>query len=231
MSQRYLMRVAGALLTGLTGYAGWWLYDYGKLNGAAELGSLRKECALLEHVHENSVRDNAALREKVAVLERSGQIDRLAAQEVKDELVGLQHELQTAREEVAFYRGIMAPGEVKPGLRIHRFTLDEGLESGRFEYDLVLTQLKRNDRYVSGHVKWKIIGRQGDEIRELDLAAVNGPASGELSFRFRYFQHLTGAISLPAGFQAEEVILSVQATGKKAPAPVEQSFQWPAAES
>mgnify|MGYP000045954255 FL=1 len=48
-----------------------------------------------------------------------------------------------------------------------------------------------------------------------------------LEFRFRYFQHLTGVITLPEGFIAHKVELTVRATGKKAPEPVAEVFDWP----
>ena len=139
--------------------------------------------------------------------------------------------MQAAREEVEFYRGIIAPGNATSGLRIHRFDLTPATESDEYHYDLVLTQMKRHDRIVTGRVDWKIVGRNGDEPRELKLSDVTRPVVVHLDFRFRYFQHLTGIISLPAGFQPREVVLSVRATGKDAAEPVEQRFDWPAAGS
>ena len=150
-----------------------------------------------------------------------------AAQAVRDELGALQEELQAAREEIKFYRGIVSPGEGNQGLRIHNFTLTPGLQAGEYQYDLVLTQLQRNDRYVSGKVVWNITGKQDDSVSELGLAAVTKSGAKSLEFRFRYFQHLTGVITLPDGFSAHKVELTVRATGKKAPEPVAEVFDWP----
>ncbi|MGD2055858.1 MAG: hypothetical protein PVJ15_03555 [Gammaproteobacteria bacterium] len=218
-------------LIAVLGYAAWHLYDYGKLQGADELQGLRTEYGVLKGVHARLMKETVGLRERLAILERSSQIDRQAAQQVQDELGVLQEELQAAREEVEFYRGIVSPGDVKPGLRIHRFTLSNGLRPRQYHYDLVLTQLKRNDRYVDGLVSLKIIGQQGEEASVLDLADVSAGDTGQLGFHFRYFQHLGGVITLPEGYRAQELVLSVKATGKKAPEPVEQRFAWPAAES
>jgi len=228
---RSLKWLLAFFLLGLLGYAAWYLYDYGKLHGAEELQGLRTEYSVLTGVHARLVKEAGVLRERVAILERSSQIDRQAAEQVQDEMGALQEELQAAREDVEFYRGIVSPGDVKPGLRIHRFTLSNGLRPGQYHYDLVLTQLKHNDRYVSGLVNLKIIGQQGDTASQLDLADVTETDAGQLKFHFRYFQHMTGVITLPGGYRAKEVILSVKATGKKAPEPVEQTFAWPATES
>ena len=87
--------------------AGWWLYDLGKLHGEDELGSLRTRHGVLEKRHSKVLGDNRELREKVAILQRSSQIDRQAALGVKADLATLEEELQAAREEVEFYRGIV----------------------------------------------------------------------------------------------------------------------------
>ena len=215
------------LVIGLAGYAGWWLYDLGKVHGVDELKTLRTTHRTLETLHGKAVSERNALRDRVAILERSSQVDRQAAQAVRDEMGALQEELQAAREEIKFYRGIVSPGEGNQGLRIHNFTLTRGLQAGEYQYDLVLTQLQRNDRYVSGKVLWNITGKQDDEVSELGLAAVTESGTKSLEFRFRYFQHLTGVITLPEGFIAHKVELTVRATGKKAPEPVAEVFDWP----
>ncbi|MEN8108209.1 MAG: DUF6776 family protein [Pseudomonadota bacterium] len=219
------------LLVALTGYAAWWLYDLGKVHGVNELKSLRVEHRVLQGRYDKMVKDRNVLREHAAVLERSSQVDRQATQAVRDELGQLQENLQAAREEIRFYRGIVSPGDGSKGLQIHSFTLSEGLQPGEYRYDLVLTQLKRNDRYISGRVSWNIIGKQGDDISELDLAAVTDPETKYLEFRFRYFQHLTGVARLPEGYQAHELVLTVKATGKQAPEPLQATFAWPGTEN
>lgn len=231
MWRKYMRRVIVLFLAGLAGYGEWWLYDFGKLKGAEELKSLRTEHAELRRHYRDLNKESDALRERNTILERSSQIDQQAARDIQEQLAALQEELQAAREEVEFYRGIIAPGDVTSDLRIHRFEVTPGLRSDEYHYDLVLTQMKRHDRIVTGLIEWRIIGKNGGETRELKLSDVTRPEAGHLDFRFRYFQHLTGIISLPVGFQAREVVLSVRTTGKEALEPVEQSFVWPSASS
>ena len=228
MSASILLRVV-VMVAGLGAalFAAWWLYDLGKLRGVDELAGLRTEHAILKKRYGKLYKDAAQLREQVAILERSSKIDHLAALDVKADLGQMEEELQAAREEIEFYRGIVAPGDVQPGLRIHRFTLEEGTAPGEYHYDLVLTQLKRNDRYITGVVDWKISGSMLGEQGELALAGVTNPPAKQLNFRFRYFQDLSGQITLPEGFEAERVILSIKPEGKGKLPPVEQAFDWP----
>ena len=119
MLHRYLIYAALVLGALASIGAGWWLYDLGKLHGADELRTLRTRNGVLEKRLNKLLQDNKVLHEKSAILKRSSQIDRQAALGVKDDLATLEEELQAAREEVEFYRGIVSPGDVKPGLRIH----------------------------------------------------------------------------------------------------------------
>lgn len=213
-------------LAGLTAYGGWWLYDAGKPQGGEELKSLRAEHSELRRQLRDLRKENASLHERSAILERSSQIDQQAARDVQDQLESLQEELRAAREEVEFYRGIIVPGDAAAGLRIHRFEITRGQQPDEYHYDLVLAQMKRHDRIVAGKVTWSIIGKEKNAPRKLKLSDVTRPVVRQLHFRFRYFQHLTGFLTLPAGFQAQKVVLSVVATGKGAVESVEQSYEW-----
>lgn len=186
-----------------------------------ERAQLRSELAALED-------ETQRLREQVVVLERSSQIDRQASVEVRQELASLQQELLSQREELEFYRGIMAPGEAKPGLRVQRFELEPGAEPGRFRYDLMLIQVKRNDRYVKGVVQLYVDGSQEGAEKSLSLAEITEPSTAKLPFRFRYFQHFEGALQLPANFRAEKVRLEVVPSGKYGPPRLDEEFEWPA---
>ncbi|MDX1696753.1 MAG: DUF6776 family protein [Thiohalobacterales bacterium] len=209
----------------------WWVYDLGKLHGVSELEAVRTRNDMLDERNAGLARDAAELREQVAILERSAQIDRQAALDVRSELGQLEEELQAAREEIEFYRGIVSPGDVRPGLRIHRFALEQGSAPGEYHYDLVLTQLKRNDTFVSGVVDWRITGAMPDYQTEIGLERVTDPAVKELKFRFRYFQDLAGTIRLPEGFTPSKVVLTVRPSGKGKSEPVEESYDWPVADT
>ena len=227
MWRRYMKGVVVLSAIALAAYGEWWLYDLGKLNGVEELRSLRTGYSALARQYRDLARESDTLRERNAILERSSRIDQQAARDIQEQLASLQEKLQASQEEVGFYRGIIAPGEAKAGLRIHRFELTAGRQSGDFHYDLVLTQIKPDAHVVTGLVEWKIIGKNGDNARELNLSDVTRPETGHLVFKFRYFQHLTGMIRLPSGFQVQRIILSIKPEGKAAPEPFEQSFGWP----
>ena len=227
MLRDYLILLIGVVAIGLAMYGVWWLYDIGKLHAVAELESLRTGHATLKEQNLRLLRENKSLTGQVAVFERSAVIDRQAIADVRDDLAGLEEELQAAREEVEFYRGIVSPGSVQSGLRIHRFKLKQDALPGRHVYNLVLTQLTQKNRPVSGVVDWRISGFMLGEPGELALAGVTRPSVQQLKFRFRYFQALSGVITLPEGFEASYVTLTVTPAGTGGQQTVEQVFDWP----
>lgn len=223
LSLRRLVALAGIVVFFLFA---WLVYDIGKLRGAVELESLRAERVQLRARLDAVESERDDLRDTAALHERSSQIDRQAADEVKARLGELEEALKAAHEEITFYKGIVSPGDVRQGLQIHSFRLEPGSVDGEFHYELVLTQLKRNDRYVSGVVKWKVKGALHGEPGELALEGITSPPVKELRFRFRYFQELGGTVKLPEHFEAETVELSVKPSGKNGPAPIVQKYEW-----
>ena len=78
--RKLLLQALLLVVIGLAGYAGWWLYDLGKVHGVDELKTLRTTHRTLETLHRKAVNERNTLRDRVAILERSSQVDRQAAQ-------------------------------------------------------------------------------------------------------------------------------------------------------
>ena len=213
------------LLTFLVGIAaGWGLYYLG-LNNAGYLReeSEQKISEMQKHIT-LLTREKGALRDEIALIERSGQVDKQAYQEVKDNLKSLQQEILELREEVSFYRGIVSPKESSTGIRIERFTVEEINESNVFHYELVLTQVLKNDRTVRGQAKLVFSGLKDDRTISLNLSQVSSSKTNHLNFKFRYFQKFDGDIVLPKGFSPRQVVVEVSPKRRKK---ISNTFPWP----
>ena len=128
------------------------------------------------------------------------------------------------REELAFYRSIVSPSKMEPGLKIQAFQLERGEAEGEFHYKLVLTQVRGNNRIARGSVEIRVSGTQGGEPKELTLAQmVSG--TEELKFSFKYFQSVEGTLKLPAGFQPLKIDLKVDTTTRELE-DIETSYEW-----
>jgi len=213
-----LLAVLGASVT----------FNLGKQYAGDELIRLESMHGQLEAQIEDIEEKNRGLRERVAVLAKSSEIDRRASLDVRDSYATLQNELLELRKELEFYRGIVSPGSAKEGLRIQRFELAAGREAGRFDYSLTLTQMKRNDRYARGEIRINVEGVQGGKLVKLPMSKLVAKNAATLKYKFRYFQHFSGGLVLPENFEPQAVTIRLLPRGKGQPAGIETTVDWPA---
>lgn len=169
--------------------------------------------------------ENDRLKDRLAYQQQSGQIDETACGLVKKSLADLQTEASNLREQLAFYRGIVAPKESEAGLRVYDFAVRPGQAAGRFQYDLLLIQAFHHDRKVSGEATVSIEGLRGSQTLSYSLADLASGESRNLLFSFTYFQELDGVFQLPAGFRPLRVKVSLHPEGGSGPN-VEDTYDW-----
>ncbi len=220
--------LGAATLTVLLMTAAFVLYDRGKKSAILGWEQLSQQGEELKRQNEELQREKLELLQKIAVLERSSEIDRLASLEVRNEFAGLQNELLDLRKELDFYRGIVSPGDVAPGLRIQRFHLEPGKMTGSFRYNLVLTQVKQNEKYVRGVVEIAIQGMEDDKAKWIPLARLVPREAEVMKFKFRYFQSFKGEIRIPDGFEPQRVRIRLKPQGKGQPPAIEETMEWQA---
>ena len=90
-----------ALVLVLLAAAGYWLYQRGKLAAGSELVQLQQQRDEHEQRIRKQQREILAMREQIAVLQRSSEIDRLATLNVRDDFAALEDTLAQTRRELA----------------------------------------------------------------------------------------------------------------------------------
>jgi len=165
------------------------------------------------------------LSSRNALLERSSQVDGKAYAQVREELQMLQAEILALREEVTFYRGIVAPGEGDKGLRVERLELTQGGDEPLYHYRLMLTQVVKKSRLVRGAVTLRLVGVEGGKPKSFTLEKLMLDAGGKHSFNFRYFQEFEGDFKLPEKFTPRSLEVEVKPTTKGSKA-VSRRFEW-----
>jgi hypothetical protein len=161
-----------------------------------------------------------------AILETSREIDSETYATVERNLSELQQRIQALEEELAFYRGIVSPGDGVAGLRIQNVELladDGGTE---LLLRLLLVQaIVHNDR-VTGTVRLRVNGELHNEASVLTLGELQGEGgSNEIPYGFRYFQTLEQHLSLPAGFEPVELEIEIWPREPRGET-VMQNFSW-----
>ena len=110
-----------------------------------------------------------------------------------------QNELE---RELAFYRSVMAPENIADGVAINALEIEPSLEPRQYRIKLVLTQLEKRKRSLSGRSEVTLIGLQDGKTLTLKLSDLT---DASFKFKFRYFQVLEGEFTLPEGFSLSRV--------------------------
>lgn len=152
---------------------------------------------------------------------------------LKEDIRLLKDQVAALTEEVTFYKSLMAPSSLAKGLQIADFELTPMEEEGRFTFHLLLTQVETRRDWVQGEATLEVEGRMSktdgsdsvtaSEQRVLPLTEIGEDDSYPLKFRFRYFQDLTGVISLPRGFEPERIVVKA---GKRNAQAQSRAFDW-----
>jgi hypothetical protein len=194
---------------------------YAILDARREAGDLRALLATRDATIED-------LRRQEAIRVTSEEIDRETYARVEATLDELQAKIQAQEEELAFYRGIVSPGDGVAGLRIQEFQIVPEDSEQRHVLRLILVQAIVHNQRVKGSVKVRMSGMLGAEPAEFDLTELvaEGEAQ-EIAYDFRYFQSIEHALVLPVGFEPATVEVEIwprEPRGER----ITRSFEWTA---
>ena len=219
----WLMLAFYALLVGI---AGWAMYTLGQKRAGTNNTELNNTVERLKEYTQSLEEQKAKLLEQVAVVERNRQVEQQAFSDVDSSLKSQQEEILELKQEVAFYRGIVAPrGDTEGGLSIQSFRIEKSPEEHTYRFKLVLTQLAKMDTPVKGRVRIDIAGVKDGKPISLSLAEVSSGAMPSLDLKFKYFQTVEGNMVLPAGFAPTNVAVEIAPSGGKL-AGLNKNFVW-----
>jgi hypothetical protein len=204
----------------------WGIFEFGRYRAGFDTLAASDALSALQLQIEDMKKLHRSLREKNAVLERSGQIERQAYKQLEGAVTGLQDEILELKEELAFYRGIVSPKDAIKGLKIQDFELGGGTQPRYYHFKVVLTQVLNNGTVARGNLLFEVEGLQNGEQKRYTLEQLSdskdkaGP-----SFRFKYFQILEGEFILPEEFEPIKVNLTIKPKSR-AHKQLTQAFDW-----
>ncbi|HDP89066.1 MAG TPA: hypothetical protein ENN42_03795 [Thioalkalivibrio sp.] len=217
-------RLKSLVLLALVAGGGWGLYQYGYLKSGYDARGADERLSILRERVDYLEGLNLQLTQQVARLERTRDIEAEATTQVSTALTAMETEMLELREELAFYRSIVSPSKMEPGLHVQRFELERGDSEGQYHYKLVLTLVRGNNRVARGTVAMEVTGIADGQPRTLKLAEMD-PGAKELNFSFKYFQSIEGTLMLPAGFQPRKLGIRVDATDRRLEN-IDASYDW-----
>lgn len=211
----------------LVAIATWQIFEYGRrMGGFDRFDAADREAGLSREIQELQ-RLNEDLRAQVALLKTSADIDKQAYSRIEISLSGLQQEIQTQQEELAFYQSIVAPADGKSGLRVQEFQVDSRGNPNTYSLGIVVIRTKKHDSRVTGVVDLTVEGLQNGKSVSLSLNDLTPSASevSPLEFKFRYFQDFERDIVLPSDFTPQKVHVELKPKSRWIKS-VTQSFDW-----
>ncbi|MEM7220907.1 MAG: DUF6776 family protein [Pseudomonadota bacterium] len=166
----------------------------------------------------------AELRAELDALRLAREVDGAASQETRANIQGLQTQIATLEEEVAFYRSIMAPEEQDKGLHIERVVLKPTRLDRVYRYELVIAQRAVSHSWQTGDIYFELHGNDGATRRVLALTEMAELENYPLEFRLRYFQRFAGELTLPEDFLPETVIVTLD--GERSDIIEQREYPW-----
>lgn len=214
--RRWTVRLAVLVTLFLVISGGWLLYTLGGVYADHDLNSLRAERDQLRERVQQLEAQNAELERRFAVVKRARQIDQEAYAEYRKSQAILEHRITELREEVAFYRGIMAPEREIEGIHAQSFTLTPGLVDDQYHFRLVMVQMGNNNQVIQGQIRIEVTGTEDGKAASYGHGSLSldPEADNDIKYRYRYFQVIEGDWALPEGFEAREVVVRADPKSK-----------------
>lgn len=137
------------------------------------------------------------------------EVEQNAAQQMKQELVGLKDESLQLRTELNFYQKVLAPELVADGLAIEQFDIQTTNRMNRYKFKFALVQTDTRKRNAKGYIKLNLVGIEAGQTRTFDLAKMASLGGEDLRFSFHYFQYFEGEFELKDDFIPEDIEIKV----------------------
>jgi hypothetical protein len=201
-------------------------FELGRFQAGYSVFDARRQTSSYDTGLAESSRRIDDLERQVAILETSRDIDQETYSSVESNLGELQAVIQQQEEELAFYRGIVTPGDGVAGLRVQNVEVVAGEGEASHTLRVLLVQaIVHNDR-VTGSVRATLRGALEGEPAELGLDALGAESRAtDIPYAFRYFQTIETGLTLPEAFAPAELEIQVW-PGSPRGETIVQSYPW-----
>ena len=201
----------------------WQVFEFGRQEAGFDVGRHNAlEDELQQRISELE-EERDTLRAAAVRFERSGQIDRAAANGVQSEVRALQDERAELKREVALLKTLVAGGE-KETLVLEEFSLTH-LAERRYRVEAMLSKRTDDQDTVIGQVGIEVSGEMDGEEQILVMSQLTGGKRSNIGIRFKSFQKLKTDLNLPEGFEPSSIEVTVRPDGKKFKS-FEQAYDW-----
>ena len=156
----------------------------------------------------------------------AGEVDKLALELLRKDLVAHKREIAEFKEGVRFYKSLMAPAELERGLMIGELSINATDKPRHFNLRLVIQQIAAKHALLTGSAVVKVEGIMEGKSEILSLSELLPKLSrNNFKLRFKYFQAIDVEFTLPEGFEAKKIQVRANVV-KPRLAEAERQFAW-----
>lgn len=182
---------------------------------------------------EQLAREVDELRQRVVVLSSAEKVSQQANEQSRLTIKLLEEQIYKQQQDLASYKGVLAPASRREGLRIKTFELQATDRPEHFRYKILLSRVGKGEKPLEGQLQVSIVGAQAGKNVTLELAALGAGLPDALpeqpiTFAFKHFQAIPEAgrfaeLKLPEGFVPSEIKVRAEVKGEK---PLLRTFKW-----
>jgi hypothetical protein len=163
-------------------------------------------------------------RERQTLAEQESAVMRQANRLLREEESARQAELHRLQGELDFYRRLAGTSGIQTGLAVYHLELKPTASERVFRFVLTLTQNLRRSAITTGTVRLALEGTLENRPVTLPWSRITEDNPPQPSFRFKYFEQISGYLALPEGFSPTRVVVTLKAKGQNKP--VSRGFDW-----
>ena len=194
--------------------------------GQFKLAVLQDSLASTEQGLQTIRAENVKLSKKTARIEAEQTTDKQTINLLTQENKKLNDKLNLLANKLYFYERVVAPELLSSGAQIYSFSVHKNSETGQWRYELVLMQAQKGRRLLKGKFALNFSVFENGSLKNIPITEFS--ESFVPAFKFKYFQTITGAFTLPPEMQVDEVILALNVPGNRwhKRQRVEQRYNW-----
>mgnify|MGYP007077432983 CR=1 FL=1 len=205
----------------------WFLLDTNHWDYIKSRLTESEQSSLLWQVNKELEKENAVLREKVIMLERSTQIDEQTAK-LQNDIRLLQDQTYRLKGELEFYQGIMSDAKDSQGLNVQGLHIEPTDQERLFRFKLVLTNVAKSDKVIEVTMDMSVEGVNESGSKILPLKELLAGSQINRDIKFKNFERIDGNLVFPEGFKPLRVLVDLQQKGSQKKPTVQRVFEWPA---
>lgn len=192
-----------------------WIYDAGRRIAGFDSQSSAQALAELQARVAELEAELLAVRGVASTADSNLKIERVAQQQLAQQVKVLEAENAAMKQDLAFFEGLVpGAGGSEPGLRINRFRIEPDVQTGAYRYRMLLVHnATRQQKEFRGELRFFVTVRQGGKDAMISLPPEGDASARRYQLEVRNFHRAEGILPVPPGAVLKSVEVHVLQDG------------------